>query len=925
MNTAEIIKKYCEYVINGDIPACKWTVLACKRHLNDLAKSESDPNYPFYFDEDAADRICRFVGALPHVKGKWAGQPIKLEPWQRFCLGVPFGWKRRSDNQRRFREAYIEVPRKNAKDLSLDTPIPTPSGWTTMGELKVGDQVFDEKGNPTTVVATSEIFRNNECYRITFSDGATVVAGSGHLWAVNARRTGRTVQYRRDNPSAPSSLVVLTTEQISVNHRIPRYDGDTEANYSIRVAGPLQTGPDAALPMPPYALGAWLGDGTSACSELTNAFEDADILEHIRNEGLTVELKHTTETTGVYRLGYGPETYRDRETSLQAILRKNDLLNNKHIPGTYLRASVAQRFALLQGLMDTDGTALKSGQAVFSNMNHRLAKDVLELIRSLGFKPTWRLEPAYCDGKYCGDAFNIQFWPYADNQVFRLRRKQERLKPNPGKATRAQTRQIIKVEKVPTVPTRCIQVAAASKLFLCSEAMVPTHNSTLSSGVALYMTGFDNEGGAEVYAAATGEKQARIVFDDAANMVRKLPSLKKIFGVYQDNIHILASASKFEPVAANASLLDGLNPHCVIMDEVHAHRTRALYDVMKSAMGARSQPMLWQITTAGFNLAGIGYEQHQYLCKILEGSNADDSFFGIIYSLDEGDDWTNPEIWRKANPNFGVSVHPDYLESFCLKAKDTPSNLTNFLTKHLCKWVNADVAWMNMDYWHKAKQTQYTLEDFEHEPCWMGMDLASRDDVASVALVFKRDGKYYSFGKHYLPADLVEERAHSTHAHYSKWAYSGQFTLTDGDTTDYGHIRDDILELAARFHVQSIGYDRYNATQLVSELQASGLHEVLVEIPQSARELSDPMKEAFSLIKTGRLLHDGNEAMTWMVSNVACHEDRNENIFPVKSARHLKIDGAVALILAIKRAILAEANEVSVYMTEERSEGFLVF
>lgn len=564
MTTADIIKWYCEQVISGTIPACKWNIYACKRHMADLARAETDPTYPFYFDPEAADRICRFVGALPHVKGKWAGTPIKLEPWQKFCIGVPFGWKRKKDNQRRFREAYIEVPRKNAK-------------------------------------------------------------------------------------------------------------------------------------------------------------------------------------------------------------------------------------------------------------------------------------------------------------------------------------------------------------------------STLSSGVALYMTAFDGEGGAEVYAAATGEKQARIVFEDAANMVRKVPSLKKIYGVYQDNIHVLASSSKFEPVAANASLLDGLNPHCVIMDEVHAHRTRALYDVMKSAMGARSQPMLWQITTAGFNLAGIGYEQHQYLCKILEGTSEDDSFFGIIFTIDEGDDWTNPEVWRKANPNFGVSVHPDYLESFCLKAKDTPSNLTNFLTKHLCKWVNADVAWMNMDYWHKAKQSAYTLEDFRHEPCWIGMDLASRDDVASVVLVFKREGKFYCFGKHYLPEDLVEERAHSTHAHYQKWAHTGQFTLTDGDTTDYGHIRDDILQLAALFNVQAIGYDRYNATQLVSELQAAGLHDMLVEIPQSARELSDPMKEAFSLIKTGRLLHDGNEAMTWMVSNVACHEDRNENIFPVKSARHLKIDGAVALILAIKRAILAEANEVSVYMTEERPGGFLVF
>ena len=301
--------------------------------------------------------------------------------------------------------------------------------------------------------------------------------------------------------------------------------------------------------------------------------------------------------------------------------------------------------------------------------------------------------------------------------------------------------------------------------FRIAYVEVPRKNgkSTFSSGVGLYCLCLDAESGAEIYSAATTRDQAKIVWQDAWHMVEKSPGLKKAFGVSTTAraISQISTASRFQALSAEGNSLDGLNIHCAIVDELHAHRTRKVYDVLETASGARSQPLIWNITTAGSDRSGICYEQRIYLTKVLDGVVGDDTYFGIIYTIDEGDDWSNPKSWEKSNPNFGVSVFPDDLERLCLKAQKMPSAQNNFLTKRLSVWVNADIALFSIAAWESCADPSLFIEQFLHEPCWIGIDLAPRHDFSELLALFQRGDHYYVFARHYLSEQEVEESDNS--------------------------------------------------------------------------------------------------------------------------------------------------------------------
>jgi phage terminase large subunit-like protein len=441
---------------------------------------------------------------------------------------------------------------------------------------------------------------------------------------------------------------------------------------------------------------------------------------------------------------------------------------------------------------------------------------------------------------------------------------------------------------------------------------VPRGNakSTLSSGVALYCLTADGEGGAEVYSAATNRLQSKIVHADAQAMARKSPDLMKALGVevLAHSIVQQRSNSKFEYLSAEHSSLDGLNIHLAVIDELHAHKTREVYDVLETGTGKRLQSMLWAITTAGSNRAGICYEVRGYLTKILERVVQDDSVFGCIWTLDQEDDWTAPEAWAKANPNWGVSVQPDVIGQLASKAQTMLAAQNNFKTKHLCIWVNADQAWMDMKVWDRAADPTLDLADFEGEEVFIGLDLASKVDIASKCRLFRRrqeDGQYHYFilSQHYLPEDAISD---GRNASYTGWELEGRLRATPGDTMDFDLIGDEILEDASRFQVLSVGYDPWQATQLATKLLEDGAP--MVEVRQTVQNFSSPMKEIEFLVRQGRLHHDGDPVLTWMISNVVCHVDAKENIFPRKERAENKIDGVVALIMALARAIAMEAE-----------------
>jgi phage terminase large subunit-like protein len=448
--------------------------------------------------------------------------------------------------------------------------------------------------------------------------------------------------------------------------------------------------------------------------------------------------------------------------------------------------------------------------------------------------------------------------------------------------------------------------------FRRSYIEVPRGNakSTLSSALALYMLTADQEGGAEVYSLATTRDQARIVFGDAQTMARRSPGFRRRFSVEvgAHNMHVLASGSKFEALSAEGSTLDGLNIHFGCIDELHAHKTRTVYDVVETGTGKRDNSLLWVITTAGSNRAGICYEVRTFVTKLLDGVFEDDTQFGIIYGLDDTDDWTSESALIKANPNWGISVRSEVLLPLQAKAMQLPSAVNNFKTKHLNEWVNADTAWMDMRAWDACGDTTLDIEAYTGQPCWIGLDLASKTDIAALLIMFPHPelaDAYVVFGKYYLPEDTVSASGNSQ---YEGWMRTGRLTVTPGNVIDFSWIEADLLEMASCFAVQAVAFDPFQATQLSTRMLAEGLP--MIEVRPTVLNFSEPMKTLEALVLQKKLSHDGDPVLTWMASNVVAHLDVKDNIYPRKERAENKIDGIVALIMALSRAIKPGENVV---------------
>lgn len=451
---------------------------------------------------------------------------------------------------------------------------------------------------------------------------------------------------------------------------------------------------------------------------------------------------------------------------------------------------------------------------------------------------------------------------------------------------------------------------------------VPRKNakSTIGSGLLLFMLSADGEHGAECYTAATTRDQARIVFDDARAMAERTPDLRTYLGVaiMQHSLTVAHTASKAAPLAAEGSTLDGLNVHFALLDELHAHKTRAVYDVIDTARGAREQSLLGTITTAGTDRSGICYERRTHLTKILERVVRDDRVFGIIYSIDDNDDPFDPAVWAKANPNYGVSVMPDDLAAAAKKAEAMPSALNNFLTKRLNVWVSGESPWMDMRAWDRCGELALRdLTPYHGAKAWIGLDLAQKKDFAALSLVFEADflvpgpdavhvpeRKWCVCTRLYLNELAIQE---SGNAHLSGWARQGYVQVTDGDITDFDVVADDLRQLCRNFDVQEIAFDPALSMYFAGKLIEEGLP--LVEITQRALFFTPPLIQVENLVLEKKLRHDGNPVMTWMVSNLVVKVSKfNELRAPTKERPENKIDGPIAMLMALGRALANEAG-----------------
>lgn len=448
---------------------------------------------------------------------------------------------------------------------------------------------------------------------------------------------------------------------------------------------------------------------------------------------------------------------------------------------------------------------------------------------------------------------------------------------------------------------------------------VPRKNgkSLLAGGVGLYCFSADNEFGAEVYSGATTEKQAWEVFRPARLMALRTPALCQQFGidVHASNLSRPEDGSRFEPLIGNPG--DGSSPSCALVDEFHEHDKPDLYDTMATGMGARDQPLMLIITTAGSNLAGPCYEKRLEVQKILDGVFEDDTVFGLIYSIDEDDDWTSDQALRKANPNYGVSVSAEYLKAQVAKAVRSPSKQNTVKTKHFNIWVGAKSAWLNMEHWRRCADPSLDVEAFRGEHCILTVDLASRIDVAARGRLFYRvekDGKlhYYFFPKFYLPESALETSKNAQR--FSGWAEEGHLELVDGDEIDFNQIEREILDDASEYQVVEFAYDPWQATQMAQSIQAEA-GPITLEFRNTVQNMSPAMKELEAAIQAGRFHHPDNPVLNWMASNVVAKLDKKENIFPNKEAPENKIDGMIALIMGVGRALAQPQPAESIYET----------
>lgn len=439
---------------------------------------------------------------------------------------------------------------------------------------------------------------------------------------------------------------------------------------------------------------------------------------------------------------------------------------------------------------------------------------------------------------------------------------------------------------------------------------VPRGNgkTTISVVPALYCLAAEREGGAEVYSAARVKDQAKIAFNLAQQMARKNQFFLKELGVDVVAHRIIQpnTASFFEALASDADGLDGKNVHFGLIDELHAHRSRDVYDAIETGAGKRDQAILWAITTAGSDKTGIAYEQRAYVINLLKGTVQDDSYFGIVYTIDDGDDWTDEATWKKANPNYGISVEAVNIASMCSKAQQSPASQAAFLTKHLNVWIQTDQALYDTRAWDRCSDAKLDLEDFQGKPCRIGVDLASKTDLAAVVLLFEDDKRLVAFPRFYLPEAAIAE---ARNASYGGWQIEGHIIETPGDVTDFARIEDDLREDLARFHVVEIAYDPWQSHQMGTSLYNSGAP--TSEFRQVVSNFSEPTKELDALMRTGAIAHNGNPVLAWNIGNVVGHYDAKENVFPRKERPENKIDGAIALIMALGSRMKGEQDSGS--------------
>ena len=430
--------------------------------------------------------------------------------------------------------------------------------------------------------------------------------------------------------------------------------------------------------------------------------------------------------------------------------------------------------------------------------------------------------------------------------------------------------------------------------------------SELAAAVALLLLCGDGEERAEVYGCAADRNQAKIVFDVAVDMVRFCPALSKRVKILesQKKITYLPTNSSYQVLSADVANKHGFNTHGVIFDELHTQPNRKLFDVMLQGSGdARMQPLYFLITTAGNDTNSICYEVHQKAIDIAEGRKVDPTFYSVIYGAAEDEDWTDPKVWKKANPSLGITVGIDKVKAACESAQQNPGEENAFRQLRLNQWVKQSVRWMPMDKWD-ACAFPVSEDDLEGRICYGGLDLSSTTDITAFVLVFPpldEEDKYYILPYFWIPEETLDLRVRRDHVPYDLWERQGTLMTTEGNVVHYGYIEKFIERLGEKFNIREIAFDRWGAVQMVQNLEGMGF--TVVPFGQGFKDMSPPTKELMKLVLEEKIAHGGHPVLRWMMDNIFIRTDPAGNIKADKEKSTEKIDGAIATIMGLDRAI----------------------
>ena len=814
-------------------------------------------------------------------KGRFGGPGfLKLFPFQEKILRAAL--EMNEDGTFKYETIVYSTPKKAGKALSVDTPIPVPSGWKSMGELNVGDDVFDDKGNVCSVTYVTDVMHGHDCYRITFSDHSTIVADAEHQWCVGARR--------KVNPSMSASdggmyWGVLTTQQMSDG---PWITGkDNLSMYQIPITLPLEL-PEADLPIPPYLLGAWLGDGHSVASIITVADGDKEILAHLGVEykllPATYNKKLEAWRTPMYRINMGK--FRSHKTSFSSLIRALGIYGNKGIPDIYLRSSVSQRKELLRGLMDTDGfVSANRGRCEYASISERLISDIAELLRSLGIKCHITHKKTSISGREVGVAHRIHFQLYDDERWFYLDRKQDRLRSKPKWKLRSQFMHITNIDKVDSVPVKCIQVDSPSHLYLAGTSMIPTHNTILNAAISSWFLECCPEG-TETYTIANsaGQSEERVLKDIRYHFKKRNEQLEfNVWKLSQDRIEnrdtgtfMMALAQSNESSAGSRHALTAWDEGWGIKSEADLRMWEEMTPIptipyslrlMSTYAGYYGESLvLWDLY-----ISGVGTEEHQ------------DGRGTPVPGLEGLPCWSNGKLFMYWDHEARL---PWQTEEYYDQQMKT-LRAAQYLRLHENRWVTTQETFIPIAWWDSASTLLAPVDIWEEHPyrmlpVYIGVDASSKRDctaIVGVSLDNKKGRIGLMFHRIWTPIDGVD---------------------FDLDKT----VEAFLLECRKKYNVAKIAYDPTFIHQTMVRLRSIGMR--TEEIPQTVDRMTKVSQSLFDLLQNQRIdVYKDAEARQHVLNAVAKQEVRGFRIVKDKQERTVRkpVDFTVALAMACYAAI----------------------